>query len=260
MAESDSFSLLKALAASHLSKTCIQNDDAESNNGFPRRIPVPSLNGIQKGSSDTRLSFTPGRLPGLPLPPFSLSESPIRSVLEEQLMNRFKAQEQKRIEEEENARLAESMKKLKVEEDFEIDLRMAIEDGIRARQLGQIPAKPVEEVLSSSSSFESLFEPKFINCDDEQEAMKVTQEPLLPCVTDMSYILKQKVKRGKCSAFGKVLTSRLKRVAAPYLREHIDSKIKPFDFKTKSPCDLIKEKLRKPTVSSVHTFDITTFI
>ncbi|XP_064293119.1 uncharacterized protein LOC128683373 [Plodia interpunctella] len=256
MTESDSYSSLKALAASHLSKTCVQNDDPVSST---KRIPIPSLNGVQKGLSDTRLSFSLGRLPGLPLPPFSLSESPIRNVLEEQLTNRFRAQEQRR-KEVENMQLAESMKKLKVEEDFEIDLRTALEDGIRAKQLGPGPPKPIEEVLSSSSSFESLFEPKFINCDEEQELPTESPEPVLPCVTDMSYILNQKVKKGKCSAFGKVLTSRLRPVAAPYLRENISSKIVRFDFNTKSPCDCIKEKLRKPTMYAAHTFDINNFV
>lgn len=248
MTDSSSFSSLMALVDSHLSKTSVQESRSEDASSASNRIPIPSLHGTGT-LSDTLLSFSPGQR--IPLPRFNLSESPIQNVLAEQVANMLKAKELKRQQEEEKQRLAEEMKKLKLEEDeCVIDLMAALQ-----KPCGPGPPPMQEETMSSSSSFESLFEPKFIDCDDAPETTK-PPEPVLPCITDMSYILKQKVKKGSCSAFGKVISSRLKPVAAPYLRDKIKCDIVRFDFKTKSPCDCIKEKLRKPTCNVSYTPDI----
>ncbi|KAM3968610.1 uncharacterized protein ACR2FA_012102 [Aphomia sociella] len=251
MTESDSFSSLKALVDSHLSKTSVQGSLSEDINGVSRRIPIPSFSGQNGTLSDTQLSFLPDSFPGkLPRLPFSQGESPITSVLAEQVSNMYKAKELKR-QQEEDMRLAEEMKQLQVEDndsDYIIDLRIALTSNVDTSHALSPPHN--KEVLSNSSSLESLFKPKFLNSDDDDDVILEpikTPEPLLPCITDMSYILKQKIKRGKCSPFGKVLTARVRPVAAPYLREEIASNIVRFDFKTMSPCDLIKLRLRKPT-------------
>ncbi|KAL0851752.1 hypothetical protein ABMA28_000064 [Loxostege sticticalis] len=264
MTDSSSFTSLMALVDSHLSKTSMQASKSEdADNRFPR-FQLPSLTGGPNETlSETRLSLAPGQR--LPLPTLSLTESPIQEVLAKQVSNMLKAKEKKKQQDEEVARLAkerevlaEEMRKLKMDDnrddndDCVIDLVKAVQESMHFKRPDP---PPKEETLSSSSSFETLFEPKFIDCDTELERVK-TPEPLLPCKTDMSYILKQKVRTGKCSAFGKVLTSRLRPVAAPYLRNKVHSKVVRFDFSTKSPCDLIKEKLRQPRPYPSRTFDL----
>ncbi|XP_049885370.1 uncharacterized protein LOC126380153 [Pectinophora gossypiella] len=249
MTDSSSFSSLLALVDSHLSKTSIQGSHSDDINNLGNRFPMPSLSGAQPGTlSDTRLQR-------LPIPSFGLSQSPIQNVLAEQVANMLKAKELKKQQEEEKKRLEEEMKKMKLEEEDDciIDLMQAL----------QVPYDPQplvkQEVLSSSSSFESLFEPKFIDCDGTNEEPK-SPEPVLPCIQDMSYILTKKIKRGKGSAFGKVMSSRLKPVAAPYFHTRIKTSIVPFDFSTPSPCDIIKEKLRRPTCCVSYKPDIINFV
>lgn len=249
MTDSSSFSSLFALVDSHLSK-CNLNDSS-SEGAREGSLPLPPFN-VQRGLSDTLLTSTPK--PRLPIPSFSLSESPIVNVLSEQLSNMLKAQELKKQQEVELEKLQEAMEVLRLEESScVIDLMKAVQKPGQSQPLQQ-------EVLSSSSSLESLVidnseftigSPK----TNTEEIVVAPPEPLLPINTDMSYILNQGIKTAKCSAFGRVLTSRLKPVAAPYLKEKISSPIIPFDFNSKSPCDLIKEKLkRKPTHSISNTY------
>ncbi|XP_063633140.1 uncharacterized protein LOC134804127 [Cydia splendana] len=245
MTDSSSFTSLLALVDSHLSKTSIQGQSEGASHSLSDHIQIPRLAGQIGVQSDTRLT-PPGQR--INIPTFQLGSSPIDNLLAQQLSNMLKAKELKRQQEEEQQRLVEETRRLKLEEDkCVIDLMQAL----------QTPYKPEpkKEVISTASSFEDLFEPNFIEECPEEVQMK-TPEPLLPLTTDMSYMLRQKVKRGKCSQFGKVLTSRLKPVAAPYLHEMIESNIVRFKFDTPSPCDLIKEKLRKPTSYNTYNFNI----
>ncbi|CAG4942787.1 unnamed protein product [Colias eurytheme] len=249
MSDSAGFSSLFALVDSHLSKTTVK----ESNSDGVSRSPfqIPSLrDGPDVRSSESRI-FLP-MCPRLPIPSLTLSDtpSPITNILAEQVANMLKAKEKKQQEEEEKRRVEEEMKKLKLNDendDYVIDLMKAL----------QTPYKPElrvkEEVLSSSSSFESLFGPKFT---DEDPCTLKTPEPLLPCTTDMSHMLDVKVRKGKSSTFGKVLSSRLRPVAAPYIHKKVENNIQPFDFSTPSPCDAFREKLRKPTMSCTYTVNI----
>lgn len=254
MTDSSSFTSLFALVDSHLSK-CNLND-SPSEDGRVGSLPMPMLN-IPRGLSDTRLTSPPQRLP---IPTFSLSESPIANVLSEQLSNMLKAKELKKQQDMEQEKLQEQMRQMAIEEkSCVIDLMKAVQ------KPGQPEPKHTQEVISPSSSFESLvldykeFVSNSPNRASSLDGMPppppLEPEPLLPIKTDMSYMLKQKVRMGKCSAFGKVLTSRLRPVAAPYLREKVPTNIVRFDFSTKSPCDLIKEKLkRKPVHTSSNTY------
>lgn len=254
MSETESFTSLLALIDNHLSKTSIQGSQSEENNGT-FAIQVPSLREGHSGTqSETILLPTVQRFP---IPSLSLSESPIKNVLAEQVANMLKAKE-KRLKEEEKRKEEEDMKKLSIQDEDDdgsncvIDLMQAIKTPYRP---GPFVVK--EKLLSSSSSLESLFEPKFIDCDDEFAKKKaLTPEPLLPCTTDMSYILKQKVDKAKCSDFGKVLISRYRPVAAPYFKSRVKNDIVRFNFQTKSPCDLIKEHLRKPSSYNTYQFDL----
>ncbi|XP_028166850.1 uncharacterized protein LOC114357438 [Ostrinia furnacalis] len=264
MTDSSSYSSLMALVDSHLSKTSVQASGSEGNDSPFPRLQLPRLKGPNATLSETRLTLPSTQR--LPLPTLSLTDSPIQEVLAMQVSNMLKAKEKKKQQEEEAARLArereklaEEMRKLKMEDDKNdehiIDLVKAVKESMTFKKPDQPAPRKRKVSLSGNSSIETLFEPRFI--DSEINPVKVkTPEPLLPCKTDMSYILTQKIRRGKCSAFGKVLTSRLKPVAAPYLRETIHSKVVRFDFSTKSPCDLIKEKLRQPRPYPSRTFDL----
>lgn len=252
MTDSSSFTSLFALVDSHLSKCNLNSSPSED--GRVGSMQMPMLN-IPRGLSDTRLTSPPQRLP---IPSFSLSESPITNVLSEQLSNMFKAKELKRQKEIEQEKLQEEMRKMKIEEqNCVIDLMKAIQ------KPGQTePQQHTQETISPSSSFDSLvldYNEFISNSPNRARSLELIPppepEPLLPLNTDMSYILKEKIKMGKCSAFGKVLTARLRPVAAPYLREKVPSTVVRFDFSTKSPCDLIKEKLkRKPVHTSSNTY------
>ncbi|CAG9558600.1 unnamed protein product [Danaus chrysippus] len=244
MNESKAYSSLFALVDSHLSKTSVN----ESNSvGSHNEIQIPSLNGLRTGSlSETWLSQPPTQR--LPIPTLNSGESPITNVLAEQVANMLKAKEKKQ-EEEKKQKLEEELKKLKIEDEKNsvIDLMKALQTSYHPE-----PMCHSQDILSSSSSFESLFELKFTDCDKEPEKTK-TPEPLLPCTTDLSYVLKNKVKKAKCSKFGKVVAAKLCPVALVYLRENIDTTITRFRFDTISPCDAIKEKLRRPTISCTYT-------
>ncbi|XP_072930880.1 uncharacterized protein [Epargyreus clarus] len=84
-------------------------------------------------------------------------------------------------------------------------------------------------------------------------------DPTLPCTTDISYILNEKIKMGKCSTFGKILCSRVQhnsRLPFPFKRPKINSNIKRFDFKTKSPHDLCRENQTKSKIPLFLMMDI----
>ncbi|CAG5003271.1 unnamed protein product [Parnassius apollo] len=237
--ESKEYSSLFALVDSHLSKTSLKENVSSENR--KSALPIPCPKGFHNGSVSETFLLSPDQR--LPIPSLSVSDSPITSVLAKQVANMLKAKEKKKQKEEEKQKLEEEMKKMKLDdnEDYVIDLMKAL----------QTPCIPIasshsEELRSKSSSFETLFQLNFTDFDEESQE-EIKPEPLLPCVTDMSFILQQKIPRGKCSPFGKVLTSRLRPVAAPYLKEKVKTDIGIFDFSTKSPCDIIKEKLRKPT-------------
>lgn len=238
MTDSTEYSSLFALVDSHLSKSSLSSGN---NSKSPFNLPTLG-NGPNNSSSDGQIKF--------PVSPFNVgvSESPIKSILAQQVANMLKTKERKNQEDKEQ-KLVDDMQQFKLIDDSEyvIDLMKAV----------QIPynfQKQVskDEVLSSSSSFESLFELKLTVPVEETKTSNISELPL-PCTSDLTYILNQKMCEGQPSTFGKVLTSRLRPVAAPYLHEKIDSSIKVFDFSTPSPCDTIKQRLRKPTMSSTHT-------
>lgn len=243
MADSSQFSSLFALVDSHLSKVSLQDSSGSSNT-------TSLLNSLRNGSvSEPLLSDT---RPRLPIPTLSSNESQIQSVLAQQIANMLKAKEKKQ-QEEKQRKLEEGSRRLEIDDELTtIDLLKAIQTPYNK------PQRKNQEAISNSSSLESLFE-KDLNVSEVISKMK-TPQPYLPCIKDMSYILKRKVKMGKCSAFGKVLCSRLRPVVAPYLRERIPTDIARFDFSTPSPCDIIKANLRKPTMSSTYTIDITKFV
>ncbi|XP_069364687.1 uncharacterized protein [Maniola hyperantus] len=251
MTDSSMYSSLFALVESHLSKTSLQQNDGNSNT---TSINIP-INNLRDGSISESLMILQTR-PRLPIPSLSPKESSIQPILAQQVANMLIAKEKR--QQEEKQKLEEQMMRLKLEEDEKnslIDLTKAI----------QIPYNPKpranqQETLSSSSSVESLFKLNFTDCDGEPERTK-TPEPELPCITDMSYILKEKIKMGKGSAFGKVLSSRLRPVPVFYFREKIPTNIKRFDFSTPSPCDIVKANRKyRPTMSTTFTMDITKFV
>ncbi|KAJ0184006.1 hypothetical protein K1T71_000429 [Dendrolimus kikuchii] len=235
MTDSSSFSSLLALVDSHLSKCSLQTSDTP---GMSKSIPIVPLNGIHKGHSDTNLSSPSQRLP---LPPFSISDNPINNVLADQVSNMLKAKAKK--EQDIKETLENNIKKHSLEEDEDyIDLVKAIQEPKHT----YVPPIHNEESKRTSPDFVLLDDEEFVLEDDLSDDEQDSTE-WLPCTTDMSYILKEKVTRAKCSPFGKVLAARLKPVAAPYLHEKVESNIKRFDFKLRSPCDCIAEKLRRPT-------------
>ncbi|CAH2103682.1 unnamed protein product [Euphydryas editha] len=248
MTDSTVYSSLFALVDSHLSKSSVQ-DNGE--NTGDRTFKMPPFNTSRLGSlSESSLSLPP--CPRLPIPQFSMNEKPIQSVLAEQVANMLKAKEMKK-QEQERLKLEEEIKRLKIDDEKNsvIDLMKAIQTPYE-RKLVTYP----EESLNNSSSCESLFNLNFGDCDDDEPESTKPPEPLLPCTTDMSYILKQKLRKDKGSSFGKVVTSRLRPVAAPYLRHKVPTNIIRFAFNTPSPCDIIKANLRKPTMSSTFTINI----
>ncbi|XP_045458664.1 uncharacterized protein LOC123669044 [Melitaea cinxia] len=251
MADSTMYSSLFALVDSHLSKSSVQ-DNGENTEDTSFKVPsfkIPPLGSL----SESSLTLPPCQR--VPISQSGMNEKPIQSVLAEQVANMLKAKELKK-QEEERLKIEEEIKRLKIEDEKNsvIDLMTAI----------QIPSERQhityrQEPLTTSSSCESLFNLNFADCDDDEPQKTKTPEPLLPCNTDMSYILKQKIKRDKGSPFGKVLTSRLRPVAAPYLNHKYPTSIVRFAFNTPSPCDIIKANLRKPTMSSTFTININDF-
>ncbi|XP_041986939.1 uncharacterized protein LOC121738771 [Aricia agestis] len=235
MNEFKTYSSLFALVDSHLSKISLQ--ESESNDAAASTSPGT----VAGRSSDIMTPFqlyTPDRI--IPLPKLGLSESPISSVLATQVANMLRAKERRQEE--------ERKKSLKQEEsdeadDFVIDLTKALQTPGTVKYQNNTDAG-----LSSSSSCESLFKLQFMDYKEEPEKQQ-SPEPLLPCITDMSYILSQEIYKAKCSNFGKVLSSRLRPAAPCYIPAKVDGRVKRFTFNVPSPCDLIKERLRRPTMS-----------
>ncbi|CAH2227583.1 jg55, partial [Pararge aegeria aegeria] len=238
MTDSSEFTSLFALVDSHLSKTSLQDTGGTSNTAS---LNIPSLSSLRNGSASESLLSMHTR-PRIPIPTLSSNENEIQSILARQVANMLIAREKKQ-QEEEKAKLEVEMKKLQIEDEdnYLIDLTQAIQTPYNPR-----PQIKEQETLSNSSSFESLFKLNFTDCEGKPQRTK-TPEPLLPCMTDISYILKEKVKLAKCSSFGKVLTSQLTPVPALYFPEKYPTDIARFDFSTPSPSDIIKENLRKPT-------------
>lgn len=234
--ESKVYSSLFALVDSHLSQTSLKETSSNT-----KSLPIPNIKLSHNGSVSESFLHSPNRLP---IPTLSENNSQILDKLSEQVANMLKAKEKREFEEKQ--KLEEKLNEMKIDDqDYVIDLMKALQTPCGT-------SKPAE--ISKSSSSESIFELNFNDFDEDLPTIE--PEPLLPCITDMSYILNQKVRRGKCSTFGKVLTSRLKPVPAPYIKENIKSNIVRFDFSTKSPCDIIKEKLRKPTSSCTSNYNI----
>ncbi|XP_068620000.1 uncharacterized protein [Battus philenor] len=222
--DSKGYSSLFALVDSHLSQTSLKNTSLNDNK---------NSDGVKNGSLSESVLFSPKNR--FPIPSLSSNSSQITGVLTEQVANMLKAKERKHKEEKEK----EDMKKLDNDEDYVIDLMKALQTSYEPP-----PSSLPEEPLSRTSSFESLC--KMNLAEYEEEIKKKVDMPTLPCVIDMSYVIHKNKYKGLCSTFGKVLTSRVRPVAAPYLKEKIETNIKSFDFSTKSPCDIIKENLRKP--------------
>lgn len=261
MSDASSYTSLLDLVSSHLSKYNVQDSPSHSVDGTPTNsIPIPSPNGLQKVVSDSCLIPSGERVP---LPKYCISDSPIKNVLAEQISNMVKAKERKA--QEKRQRLEEDMNKLALEDnkddEYVIDLLTAIQTPITLPQ-------PTEAVIARSDSFESLLvenTKRFIEHHESSETDEQVEEKiihtLLPCQTDISYILPQKLDKVKCSTFGKILTARLRPVPAPYLKVKIKTdNVTRFHFNTKSPCDLIKEKLRKPTSHNTQCVNLMDII
>lgn len=153
----------------------------------------------------------------------------------------FKAKERKEQELKEN--VDNKLSNLTLQEDhYFIDLVKAIED-----TKGEHHVQINNEESRSSSPY-MLLEYKDIVLEEE---VKIEENVFELPMTDISYILKQNVKKVRCSPFGKVLSARLRPVAAPYLHDKTVTTIKRFDFNSKSPCDCILEKLKRPTMSTL---------
>ncbi|XP_050361383.1 uncharacterized protein LOC126780754 [Nymphalis io] len=238
MTDSTVYSSLFALVDSHLSKTSVQDNGEGTCN---QTIKIPPFNNVES-QSETLLPSQSSRR--FPISPFNTNESPIVNVLAQQVANMLKSKEIQK-QKQEKLKLEKELKRLQIEEE-----KNAVIDLMKAIQPLQTPDFNLhpEETLSNSSSCEALFELNFEDCDEEPEKTK-TPEPLLPCITDMSYILKQKFKKYKASPFSRVVTSRLRPVAAPYLRQAYPTTIDRFAFDTPSPCDIIKANLKRPTMS-----------
>ncbi|CAF4843896.1 unnamed protein product [Pieris macdunnoughi] len=245
MADSTEYSSLFALVDSHLSKTSIRSDKSPKNTFI-----LPSLGNVPNCSTSEGQIKTP-LAPRFPTSPFTVgvSESPIKNILAQQVANMLKTKERKQ-QEDRDQKLVKDMQQFNLidNSDYVIDLMKAVKTPYKFER----QEVKDEEVLSSSSSFESLFELKLTDSVEDTKISDISEVPL-PCTSDISYILSKKVCEGQPSTFGKVLTSRLRPVAAPYLHENINRSIKVFDFSTPSPCDIHKQRLRKPTMSSTYT-------
>lgn len=232
MSESSSFSSLLALVDSHLSKVNVQGSHSEDAHNIEDKDN--KQNKVLSTQSDTGFPYGASRK--LAIPSFSLSGNPVKNVLAEQVANMLKAKQQR---EEEQQKLSEEMKAINISDNHDaehnvIDLMEAL----------RTPFKMAEKSDSCHSSTESLFEPTFIECDEESVCNKLTLLPvLLPCHTDLSYILNLKVPQAKCSSFGKILVSKFRPITLPYKRQISHNPIKTFDFKSKSPCDILLEKI-----------------
>lgn len=232
---SESFSSLLALVDSHLSKTNLQLNSPTTTTSLSTlkdssiQLPTPSQRFI--------------------IPVLNPNKGPIsNNILAEQVANTLKAREaqsQLQKEKHEAEQLEDKMKNVDISEnegEYMIDLTSAITDVDNINK-PLSKAEPKKEELTKS--LEDLFKVNFKDCDIV-ENVKPRLGPQLPCKTDFSDILLVKIHRKRVSNFGKVLCSRYKPYAAPYIKERIFSNVKRFDFSIPSPDDLIKEKMKKP--------------
>lgn len=237
MTNSNSFSSLFDLVESHLSNIANERPSDSLIGSFA----IPTFNNIQSGMSVTCLTT---------------SRSSISNVLSYQLSNMFNAEDNKNQQE----KLREEMENLKLEEQNMMDLVKAVQRPRQAESRHQEYSSCSSFFGTSLSDYKKFTSQNFINSwESESIVPSLKTEAILPITQDMSYILTQKIKRGKCSPFGKVLTSRLRPVAAPYLREKITSNIVKFDFKTKSPCDIVKERQQKGIHCAGNTYTLYYF-
>lgn len=248
MTDSSMYTSLFDLVDNHLAKISLRDNGQNSNSD----LSVSPSNHFLNPNISARPSLheQPYRLLSLGN---GMGDNSIRNVLAEQVANMLKAREEEQREEK-KLKLEEEMTRLKIEEEKSIDLTQATLQPYRPDLL----PRPKKETLRNSSSCESLFEFHFIDCDIKPDKI-LTTAPLLPCINDMSYILKKKIRKAKGSSCGRVISSRQRRVAAPYLKEIIKTDIVQFDFSTPSPCDIIKEKQRKPKMSCRFTLNLEEF-
>lgn len=237
MGDSESFTSLMDLVNSHLSKTSL-NTSQSGDEGSS--FPLASVR-IQTGMSQT--VFTPPN--GImPIPRLGPQDNEINGILAQQVSNMLMAKEKTRQAEETKQRLEQEINQLKHQtapkEDYNIDLMSSI----ILPSLDQMLTHPSHDTkrASISSSVESLL------TEVTHDTDKVFQKfDTLPLNQDMSYMLVKKVRRCKPSAFGKVICSRVRPVAAPYLKIDVTSnQVHRFDFTTQSPCDINLEKRRHP--------------
>ncbi|XP_028033768.1 uncharacterized protein LOC114245698 [Bombyx mandarina] len=238
MNDSSSFSSLLALVDNHLSQSNVPETESVNPQGHSSKaIAIPLNNGIRKGMSDSRLSSPSQRFIESHS---SMSVSPIKSVLVEQVTNMLKAKEHKY---EDNQVLDVKLNELTIHSnDDSVDLITALGTPFENKVFE-------ENILSTSTTSSSLYLHESDDFPIEEIFDKSCPENniqnLQPCKRDMSYILHNMIHRAKCSTFGKIVSARIKPIPVPYLKEQVTSNIVPFDFKTKSPCDMIKDRLNK---------------
>lgn len=241
MGDSESFSSLIDLVNSHLSKTSLNTSQSGDEGGS--LFPVGSVR-IQTDMSQS-VSTPPN---GIMLTP-SLGQqgNEISGILAQQLTNMLVAKEKTRQAEEHKhkQKVEEQNKQLNHQklngEDYNIDLIPSIV----TPNLEQILTQPLS-VASTKRSFDSMLaDARGLG---KHETMKVLETlDTLPLKQDMSYMLVRKVKKGKPSPFGKVICSRVRPVAAPYLMVDVNNAaVQRFDFSTQSPCDINLQKRHHP--------------
>lgn len=243
MGDSESFSSLMDLVNSHLSKTSL-NTSLSGDEGSTA-FPLASVR-IQTGTSQT--VFTPPN--GImSIPRLGAQDNEINGILAQQVTNMLIAKERKRQEEEDKRqRLEEEIRLLKqlkqTEDDYVIDLMSSIVVPNLDRMLTQ--PLPDPERPSTSSSFESLLAEVAALAHHETKGLEKPKDTL-PLNQDMSYMLFKKVRKSRASAFGKVISSRVRPVAAPYVKVEVSNPaVQRFDFSTQSPCDVNLERRRHP--------------
>lgn len=243
MGERSSFTSLMAMVESHLSKTSVgeRPNEQRSHGVAAPSFSLPNICSVRNTDSEQFLLPPPSTI--IQLPRFEVKNSEITEILAHQVKNMLVAKENALNEEKE--KLSDRLQSINLnneDDDYVIDLSGSIMRPDLAEH--HLVQEVVHPVLSVASSMESLIFEE--NTEMSKELPKVVEEPL-PMCDDMSDILYKRVKRGKCSVFGRVLGSRLRAVAAPYLHVRVlNPAIVPFDFSTPSPCDVNKQRRMHP--------------